>query len=38
MVCKAKTGTGKMLAFLIPAIKRILAAQAQGRRTCSVTL
>ena len=32
MVCKAKTGTGKTLAFLIPAIERILAAQAQGRQ------
>lgn len=31
VVCKAKTGTGKTLAFLIPAVDRLLAAQAQGR-------
>ena len=31
VVCKAKTGTGKTLAFLIPAIERIMAAQAQGQ-------
>ena len=31
MVCKAKTGTGKTLAFLIPAVERILAAKAAGR-------
>lgn len=30
MVCKAKTGTGKTLSFLIPAVERILAGQAAG--------
>ena len=31
VVCKAKTGTGKTLSFLIPAVERILAGQAAGK-------
>jgi ATP-dependent RNA helicase MSS116 len=36
MLAKAKTGTGKTLAFLIPAIERAVAAKAAGQWSVKV--
>jgi ATP-dependent RNA helicase MSS116 len=36
VVCKAKTGTGKTLAFLIPAIERLKQRQRPARGTVSI--
>ena len=33
VVCKAKTGTGKTLAFLIPALEQLTAARLPAGRT-----